>query len=281
MVTPANTPGRERIRHRQAAEVFLDPVTRLSRVASRAEFVGRRRVIQRCLRTLKQPLGQPNAAQALVLQGLGGLGKSTLASRLLERMPTHQRVVWFGRVDQTRFRDLPNQITFPDRALASEATQILADENLDLTARLRYLLDGPLATTACLFVFDDFEQGNLDERGGGYVLSEDMAQILPALLTAIDATNSASRVIITSRYQFPTPVGSQIRVEPLETLTRVEQTRKIANLTNLRSGSTVATDVRDRAIEAAAGNPRLLEWLDKIVDDADPGRRRVDLSDRG
>jgi hypothetical protein len=86
MVTSRNTPGRERITVRHAAEEFLDPQTQISRVASRGGFVGRRRVIQRCLRTLKQPLGSSGAAEALVLQGMGGLGKSTLASRLLERM---------------------------------------------------------------------------------------------------------------------------------------------------------------------------------------------------
>lgn len=58
---------------REVPWVELDPQTRISRVASRANFVGRRRVIQRCLRTLKQPIGTAGAAEALVLQGMGGL----------------------------------------------------------------------------------------------------------------------------------------------------------------------------------------------------------------
>ncbi len=57
-------------------------------------------------------MGRQGAAEALVLQGMGGLGKSTLASRLLERMPTHQRAVWFGRVDLTKFRELTSKVTF-------------------------------------------------------------------------------------------------------------------------------------------------------------------------
>jgi hypothetical protein len=258
----------KRVRVRHAALEFLDPQTQISRVASRAEFVGRRRVIQRCLRTLKQPLGSDGAAQALVSQGMGGLGKSTLASRLLERMPTHQRVVWFGRVDLTKFRELTSKIDFPTLELQSEATKLLAMDEVDLTVRLRHLFNGPLATTHCLFVFDDFEQGNLDERAGGYVLSGEMAQILPALLEAIDQTTSRSRVIITSRYQFPPPAGTTIRFESLETLNDVEQTKKVANLADLRPGSRIPATVRDRAIHAAAGNPRLLDWLNRIV--ADP-----------
>ena len=269
MVTPRNTQGRERIRVRHAADEFLDPQTQVSRVAARANFVGRRRVIQRCLRTLKQPLGSPGAAEALVLAGMGGLGKSTLASRLLERMPTHQRVVWFGRVDITKLRELTSKVTFPNLDQQVEAAGVLGREDVDLAVRLRYLFAGPLGQVPCLLVFDDFEEGNLDERDGGHVLSSEMARILPALLTAIRETNSPSRVIITSRYQFPAPAGTTIRVESLETLSDIEQAKKVANLPNLRPGSvTAAAEVKNRAIEAASGNPRLLDWLDKII--ADP-----------
>ena len=269
MVTPRYTPGLDQIKVRQAADEFLDPQTQLSRVASRANFVGRRRVIQRCLRTLRQPLGTSGAAEALVLAGMGGLGKSTLASRLLERMPTHQRVVWFGRVDLTKFRELTSKVTFQNLDQQVEADRILARDEIGLAVRLRYLFGGPLGQIPCLFVFDDFDEGNLEERDGGHVLSSEMAQILPALLKAIRETNSLSRVMITSRYQFPTPTGTTIRVESLETLSDVEQTKKVANLLNLRPGSlTVPTAIKDRAIQAASGNPRLLDWLDKII--ADP-----------
>lgn len=269
MVTPRHTPGRGRIRVRHAADEFLDPQTQISRVASRASFVGRRRVIQRCLRTLKQPLDAAGAAEALVLQGLGGLGKSTLASRLLERMPTHQRAVWFGRIDLTKFRELTSKVTFQNLDQQIEATEMLARDEVDLAVRLRYLFAGPLGEIPCLFVFDDFEQGNLEERDGGYVLSAEMAQILPALLKSIRESGSPSRVIITSRYQFPAPAATVIRVEPLETLSDIEQAKKVANLPNLRPESVTApAAVKDRAIEAASGNPRLLDWLDKIVADA-------------
>jgi hypothetical protein len=264
MVTPRHTPGRARIGIRHAADEFLDPTTQISRVASRATFVGRRRVIQRCLRTLKQTPGTEGAAEALVLQGMGGLGKSTLASRLLERMPTHQRAVWFGRIDPTKLRELTDKVRFANLDQREEATKILDRNDVDLAVRLQYLLTGPLADIPCLFVFDDFEQGNLDERAGSHVLSPDMAQILPALLKAIHTATSPSRVIITSRYQFPTPAGTTIRVESLETLTDVEQTKKIANLANLRPESDLSATIKDRAIAAAAGNPRL--WTGSTSD---------------
>ncbi|WP_422774009.1 CHAT domain-containing protein [Plantactinospora sp. WMMC1484] len=269
MVTPLHTNRRARIDIRPADQEFLDPQTQLSRVASRAAFVGRRRVIQRCLRTLKKPHGSDGAAQALVLHGMGGLGKSSLASRLLERMPTHQRVVWYGRVDLTKFRELTTKVKLPTLAQEIEAAELLDNSQAPLAARLRHLLhvDGPLGQTPCLFVFDDFEDGNLDERDGGHVLSAEMAEILPALLKAIRGTGSPSRVIITSRYRFPAPAGTTVVVESLETLTGIEQAKKIANLPNLRPDSSINPDIRRRAIEAAAGNPRLLDWLDLIIAD--------------
>ncbi|GAB3847148.1 hypothetical protein GCM10029963_28080 [Micromonospora andamanensis] len=206
VVTPRNQPGRALIQIRPADQEFLDPQTQLSRVASRAEFVGRRRVIQRCLRTLKQPHGSDGAAQALVLAGMGGLGKSSLASRLLDRMSTtHQRAVWYGRVDLPKFREVTTKIDFPTMEQQIEATKLLDNTQAPLVVRLRHLLhvNGPLGQTPCLFVFDDFEDGNLDERDGRHVLSSEMADILPALLTAIRDTGSPSRVIVTSRYRFP------------------------------------------------------------------------------
>jgi hypothetical protein len=267
MVTPMNTSGRAWAQVRAADQEFLDPQTQLSRVAARAGFVGRRRVIQRCLRTLKQPHGAAGAAQALVLHGMGGLGKSSLASRLLERMPTHQRAVWYGRVDLTKFRELTAKDIFPTTEQQVAATKLLDNDQAPLAVRLRFLLRGPLAQTPCLFVFDDFEDGNLDQRDGSHVLSAEMADILPALLTAIRETGSPSRVIITSRYRFPPPVATRIVFESLETLTEVEQAKKLANLPNLRLGSGIGPDIRRRAIQAAAGNPRLLDWLDLIVAD--------------
>ncbi|MFF3853497.1 CHAT domain-containing protein [Micromonospora sp. NPDC002575] len=270
MVTPLHTKGRKRLQVRPADQQFLDPQTQLSRVASRAEFVGRRRVIQRCLRVLRQPADTPGAAQGLLLAGMGGLGKSSLASRLLERMPTHQRAVWYGRVDAIKFRELTSKIRFDSVDQTVEANKLLDNEQLPLPIRLRHLLDvdGPLGGTPCLFVFDDFEAGNLDTRAdGSRVLAPAMAEILPALLTAIRDTGSPSRVVITSRYRFPALAGTTIAVEALETLTAVEQDKKIANLANLRPESTIDPAIRDRAIEAAAGNPRLLDWLNRIVGD--------------
>ena len=66
----------------------------------------------------------------------------------------------------------------------------------------------------------------------------------------------------------PHPPGSTIGVEALETLTDVEQTKKVANLPNLRPELHHRPRPSETApSQAAGGNPRLLDWLDKIVAD--------------
>ena len=59
---------------------FLDSQG-IVRVATAQEFVGRRRIIQRSLRALRvaDKLG-------IIIHGLGGVGKSSVAARLLERL---------------------------------------------------------------------------------------------------------------------------------------------------------------------------------------------------
>lgn len=270
MVTERNHRGRARLDRRRVTASFLDPATETVKVAAREEFVGRRRVIQRCLRTLTQNPNDPEAYQGLVLQGMGGLGKSTLASRLAERLPTYEPVVWVGAVDETEFVGGFAQLSFDRFADGGEVNQVLSDDSQPLAARLRYLFtSGPLRDHRCLFIFDDFEFGNLDDRDGGHVLSAEMSEILPALLGALRDSTSPSRVIITSRYAFPASVGARLWVEGLETFTDVERDKKLANLPNLGPGSVsgVAPVVRARAVEAAADIPRLLEWMDRIVAD--------------
>jgi hypothetical protein len=271
LVTRLNTRGRQRVHYRPASEAFLDPSgSGQSRVASRASFVGRRRQIQRCLKALSLSPATGDTYYGLLLHGMGGLGKSTLAARLCERMsPTHQRAVWLGKLDETEILKLTSKLAFPDIEQVTEANNILNQPNTPLQTRLEHLFRGPLATTSCLFVFDDFENGNLnDSASGGHVATPDALGILSAFIGAIDATNANSRLIITSRYQFPLPSDGKVYRESLESMQGAELEKKLQLLPSLRTDATTNPALRDRAIATAAGNPRLLEWLDRIL--ADP-----------
>jgi CHAT domain/AAA ATPase domain len=269
VVTRPNTRGRQRIHYRSASQDFLDALGR-SRVASRESFVGRRRQIQRCLKALRLSPSTDDVYHGLLLHGMGGLGKSTLAARLCERMnQTHQRAVWFGKVDETEILKLTSKVSFPDIELVKKANDILNQPDTGLQTRLEYLFRGPMATTSCLFVFDNFEDGNLDESArSGHVATPEALRILSAFLGAIDTTNADSRLIITSRYQFPLPPEGQVYAEGMESMRGAELEKKLQLLSSFRNDANTSKALRDRAIATAAGNPRLLEWLDRIL--ADP-----------
>jgi hypothetical protein len=102
MVTAPRTPKRARLHVREAASEFLDAGTKVE-VCKREFFVGRRRSIQRCLRTLQSREGEEQYAEGVLLHGMGGLGKSSLAARLCERMPGYKRIVFVGALDELGF----------------------------------------------------------------------------------------------------------------------------------------------------------------------------------
>ena len=266
MVSRANTPGRLPLQGRQASEDFLDALGK-SKVASREAFVGRRRPIQRCLRAISRP---DSTHEALLLRGMGGLGKSTLAARICERMSaTHQRAVWLGKINKREVLNLTRKVKLPDIETVKKADKILNDTEAGFGTRLQFLLRGPMATLPCLFVFDDFENGNLDPSASGeYLAKPEALDVLSALLEAIRSEKSRSRVVITSRFSFPLPAGARVHEEGLESMQGAELEKKLQLSSALRIDSDTPQELRERAIATSAGNPRLLEWLDRVLSDA-------------
>jgi len=260
MVTASKTPNRARLQAREASREFFDAGAKVE-VCKREDFVGRRRSIQRCLRTLQSREGEEQYAEGVLIHGMGGLGKSSLAARVCERMPGYKRIVIVGALDELGFISrISSGLNDP------EAIGLLNQPGLNLTQRLWNLLDVSLSTQSVLFVLDDFEQ-NLEASGGEYIAKSVPLEIMKSLLTAIRKTNSDSRVIVTSRYQFPLPSPLKLREEGLESLRGGELEKKLTRLKAFDPSSSIEEKTRDRALALGAGNPRLLEWLDKVLVD--------------
>lgn len=254
LVTPVKTKGREKLFIRAAQAEFIDAGSKME-ICARRDFVGRRRVIQRCLQVLRSPPGEANSAEGIVLQGMGGLGKSSLAGRLCERLKDYQRLVWVGQVNEAVFINRLN-----DR-LSSAATTLLEDRSQPLKKRLVHLLTtGDFAQQAALFIFDDFEHSlEADHQR----LKPDALAVLHALLLAIHETASDSRVIVTCRYQFDLAKPVSLHVEHLESLRAADLDKKLKQLDNF---DTVSEALKTRAIALADGNPRLLHLLNSVLD---------------
>ena len=261
LVTPRNHAGRAPRRYTPAQRAFLDAGGKVG-VCARERFVGRRRELQKAVRVLSATPGEEDYAEGVLLHGMGGLGKSSLAARLCDRLAsTHERWVWAGAVDEAevlrRFRD---RITEPDVHL------LLERRELSLAQRLQHVLENPLAARRVLFVFDDFEQ-NLEPDDDGVRWKDAKTQaVLEGLVAAIHESGSDSRVIVTSRYIFP--IRRPYRLEPIEapSLTGADLRKKTKALPRLREENpAIPAALRERAVELAAGNPRLLERMDAAL----------------
>ncbi|NMG60311.1 CHAT domain-containing protein [Geitlerinema sp. P-1104] len=264
-------PQRPRIRDRN-----LDPEGR-KLVATAGEFVGRRRPIQRSLQALKY---DPNYLGVLIY-GMGGLGKSTLAKRLADRLSDYKFLVWIDPVDSESLLQRLTQEVGSDPILR----QILQDPQDEPKWRLRRAFDyldemnqrEDQPQTRLLLLFDDFEN-SLEPRQGGYVPTPEAAAVLEMLLEALSQT--PHRLLITSRYQFDSPQLKFLYPQPLDRLDRVEVRKKCQTLSlfsdepNQRS-QRLEPELREQALRLADGYPRLLEWLNQILQDRDINRREI------
>lgn len=237
-------------------EQFLDSQG-IVRVATPQEFVGRRRILQRSLRALRAPdkLG-------VILHGLGGVGKSTIAARLLERLQGYDKIFIYRQLDEDKLlRQLAEQCL-------SETGQQIIQGQLPLTQKLTKFLREGLNEPGqrLIFVLDDFEANLELITDGSAVLKPDAVPVLITLLKAITQSRLPHRVIITSRYDFPLPeLDQRLYREQLAALSGADLQKKCNRLISFAPGSEVDGELRIKALEASTGNPRLLEWLDKVL----------------
>ena len=268
LVTTLRTRGRKPAPSISVATQFLDPAGKV-KVPTRESFVGRRRQLQNCIRALNPPSEQVG----VLIHGMGGLGKSSLAARLCDRLTNFQRVVWVERIDEAILvRRLSEKL---DNKLLRE---MLQDPDEELKFRLKrvfQILADPSAYgipldkggwegSRFLLVLDDFEV-NLEPREDTYVLKPEAAMILEAIVWAIRETNLYHRLIITSRYDFSSIQSPYFYKQPLEALRGADLQKKCDRLEAFSAESKVEEALQSPAKKLADGNPRLLEWLDKIL----------------
>ena len=256
LVTPLRTRGRKPAPPLSVSTEFLDPAGRV-KVPTRESFVGRRRQLQSCLRTLTQSTEEIG----VLIYGMGGLGKSSLAARLCDRLPNFQRVVLVGRIDE------PSLVSrLVDKLDDNEQRKQLQNPDEELKFRFKRVFQqlSDAGEKPFLLVLDDFEN-NLEPRQDSFVLKTAAVEVLTALVWAIRETYTNHRLIITCRYDFE---FSQLRYfykQPLEGMRGADLRKKCSRLVAFGAKSQVDEALKSQARRLADGNPRLLEWLDKIL----------------
>ncbi len=209
----------------------------------------------------------------MLIHGMGGLGKSSLAARLCDRLgPDYNVVIRVGRIDEHGLANrLGEDLDKPIRDLLMNPDDELKFKLRDLFGRL----DTPL-----LLVLDDFEvnfetrKDGLELRDGLPVISTAAKTVLNALVFAIRKNpGSLHRVIITTRYLFAAEEVRFFRIDPLYRMPDADVKKKVTRLeaesTIFTSPSESIANLKSGAVSVADGNPRLLEWLFAILAEED------------
>ncbi|WP_067488511.1 tetratricopeptide repeat protein [Actinomadura hibisca] len=221
------------------------------------EFVGRRGEIRRLRRALR------GSARGVLLHGIGGLGKSSLAVELLRRLGADAGLV-VSAVGQTTTEQILTSMaerlaaTFRDEVVQS-AAQLLWDAKQPWQARLRGIAP-LLARLPVTLLLDNFED-NLDLHGSEPVPHDaDLAEFLATWLRL----PGRHRLLVTSRYTFPLPRRSErlLVADHLGPLSWAE-TRKL--MWRLAALERLAPADQRRAWADVGGHPRTLEYLDALL----------------
>ncbi len=218
------------------------------------DLIGRRRELREALRTLRDRKRQ---YAGIVLTGIGGVGKSAVAGRMMNRLagdgwlvPAHR-----GRFDLTAIAvTLGSALVQTGRAPARRLGEMLMRTDLDDRLRLQ-LLGQALTGERVLLVLDDFEQ-NLP-TGGGAFLDDSVAEHLRLLAESA----RTGRVLITCRHPVP---GTEAWLRPIAVgpLSPAESRKLLLRLPGL-----AARDAAGLAgiLRIIGGHPRMLEFLDGLL----------------
>ncbi|WP_414527819.1 tetratricopeptide repeat protein [Nodularia chucula] len=261
LVTPLLTRKREKLKFTPPESEFLDE-NNIVKVASRGEFVGRRKALQRgmlALRVTSDNIG-------VFLAGMGGLGKSSLAARLCTRVqsqrPNFQRVVLIGPVSEV---GLINKLASKYERFAG-VPALLNQPGISFKGRLQNFFEAIEEThdQPLLLVLDDFEQnipqGNIAD--GSLRMTAEAYEVLAALCAALAENQAESRLIVTCRYlKEDTLPPHRLHLESLQGMGEAD-----INKIYWQLDQDVRLQVKkQRLLRVADGNPRLLKWLVEIV----------------
>jgi tetratricopeptide (TPR) repeat protein len=253
------------------------PGGRLVRDLPMGALIGRRAQLRAAMGVLRREQGAVDrfgAASGVVLTGIGGIGKTALAGRVIARLGDEG---WLAAVHEGRWNPAA-LITAVTRAV--QEGMVRASDPAS-AAGLRAALDelaapgddgpklavvaGLLAEYQLLVVFDDFEQ-NLTP-GGDAFLDPSFDDILTGLA---DAARTGG-LLVTCRYPLPGPDRFLARI-PVPALSRAELRRLFLRLPALRD-----LEAEDRRVLARAvgGHPRLIEFTDALLRGGRAGFRHV------
>jgi tetratricopeptide (TPR) repeat protein len=259
---------------------FVKDALGVNQVAFRSAFVGRRREIQAVLKTFRQ-----ETAPGVLIHGMAGLGKSSLAARIAARMGGHRTIFVFDQCDAVALFDrVVEAVPGGEAGITGcpHSRVAIQKEPALLGAALEFLLSGPLAAAPILLWLDDLNYAALDtsiqsNRTPLVPVRESHAGLLAAVLSAFARQRGRSRLLITSRYLFTlseTENGSDLAAGlmrvPLCPMSAAEQQLMFLASVQPKIRNTLESGLVADILSVAAGNPALQAALTAPVVAGDP-----------
>ncbi len=230
-------------------------------------LIGRRpqlRATMGVLRRNRRAVERYGYSHGVVLTGIGGIGKTALAGRIVTRLRADG---WAIAVHDGRwspidliaatvaaFDEVLPRLAASDAVRMRATRDLLADPATDDPAKL-VAIAATLASDRLLVVFDDFEQ-NLT-GGGEAFLDPAFDQLLSGLANAA----RTGVLLITSRYPIPGP-NRHLTAIPLPPLSPAELGRMFLRMPALRDLDPAGQRLVRRVI---GGHPRLIELTDALL----------------
>jgi tetratricopeptide (TPR) repeat protein len=230
-------------------------------------LIGRRpqlRAAMGVLRRTTEAVQRFGAASGVVLTGIGGIGKTALAGRVISRLRDEG---WLIAVHEGRWNptaligataravdDALLRTSGPTQASLRRALAQLADSASDDGPKLAAIAD-LLADQRLLVVFDDFEQ-NLTIGGEAFA---DPA--FDEMITALADAAEAGALLVTCRYPLP-GLDRFLAQVSLPQLSPTELRRLFLRLPALDS---LDADDKRLLMRTIGGHPRLIEFTDALL----------------
>lgn len=228
-------------------------------------FIGRRRQLHEARRRIRQ--GQ----KLLVLQGLGGLGKTALATRLLQMyapLPVNQLIL---RGRELEGNDSPAAAVFYKQVAEhgrlhglpdwDDTLKDLNEKNQEPVALFKVTLDTLRKKLPNLVVYaDNLEPLQVGPTGPG---GGDLGAWLPEAVgwwKVMEASARDGLVLASTRYAWPELArAALLEVSPMS---RADTRRLVETWPELRK---LPHDAKEKVSERADGHPRTLEVLDGLI----------------
>jgi tetratricopeptide (TPR) repeat protein len=237
------------------------------------DFVGRRSDLRKLLGVLR---GDHPAA---LIYGIGGMGKTSLAWRLINALGEEIELLLFitGRRTPTEIlQDLGNRLrplclkrNLDPADELSQAAHELRDPRQDWTVQMSLVEEIVLPDVSVLLVLDEAEQNTRDAGQGppgdspSELTDPELASFI-AQWTKLGSDTRRARLLVTSRYpiSLADEVSARVTLHHLGPLSRAETGKLMWRLPALDA---LRPDERDRAYADVGGHPRALEYVDALL----------------